>query len=244
MHISRRHALLILGILGLLGCDPRRLPDSRRQVWVVLLDLSGSAVADREHYVQELEGLIGELARSKPTAVIHVVGFSAFARPLTSGQAQWVVDRIPEVTEAIRRLPPDARTDLAAAFAVAHELLRKSQAERRILWVLSDGIHDPTNRWRTRPPFAVPLPRELPLTQLRDSKVSIHWDDVDEHQFLTWQQALDGAGIPAILHLRGFIEPVPARLRRLPGENEERGSGALVEVEAAGSPHPKALSGK
>jgi len=221
--MSRRHALkvLILGTLGLLGCDPRRLPDSRRQVWVVLLDLSGSAVEDREHYVQELEEFLAEMARWKPNVLIHVVGFSGFARPLTSGQAQWVAGQIPKVTEVIRRWPPDPRTDLAAALGVAHELLRQSPVERRVLWILSDGVHDPTNRWNTRPPFAVPLPKELPLSQLRDLEVRIHWDDLDEHQFAAWQQALEGAGIPAILHLRGFIETAAARLRRLPrGEDE------------------------
>lgn len=222
--MSRRHALkvLILGTLGLVGCDPRKLPDSRRQVWAVLLDLSGSAVKDREHYVQELEGLLGEMARLKPNVLIHVVGFSAFAQPLTSGQAQWVARQIPEVTEAIRRWPPDAHSEYAAALGVACELIRKSPAERRILWVLGDGVQDPTNRWRTRPPFAVPLPKELPLSELRDLEVRIHWDDLDEHQFSAWQQALDGAGIPAILHLRGFIETAAARLRRLPrGDGEE-----------------------
>lgn len=219
LRISRRDVvrLLTLGVAALAGCDSRLLADSRRVAWGVLLDLSGTAAPDRGHYVRELEGFISEMARMKPNVLTHVVGFSAFARPLVSGQAQLVAGRIAEVAQAIRRWPLDDRTDLAAAFSVAHEVLRKSPAEGRLLWVLSDGIHDPTNRWRTRPPFAVPLPKELPLGGLWELGVGIHWDDLDEYQFSSWQQALDRAGIPAILHLRGFLETASARLRRLPG---------------------------
>jgi hypothetical protein len=209
--------MITLGLPGLAGCDSRRLADSRRVAWGVLLDLSGTAAQDREHYVQEVQGFVTEMARLKPNVLLHVVGFSAFARPLVSGQAQLVAGRISEVAQAIRRWPLDDRTDLAAAFGMAHDLLRKSPAESRLLWVLSDGIHDPTNRWRTRPPFAVPLPKAFPLGQLRELEVGIHWDDLDEYQFSAWQQALDQAGIPATLHLRGFLETASARLRRLPG---------------------------
>lgn len=158
-----------------------------------------------------------ELARLKPNVLLHVVGFSAFARPLVSGQAQLVAGRISDVAQAIQRWPLDDRTDLGAALSVAHELLRKSPAESRLLWVLSDGIHDPTNRWRTRPAFAVPLPKGNALGQLGELGVGIHWDVLDEYQFASWQQALDRAGIPAILHLRGFLETATVRLRRLPG---------------------------
>ncbi len=217
--MSRREALrlLLLGSLGLVGCDPATLPlpDSHAQVWGVLIDLSGTAASDREHYVTELTGFIRELARVRRNVVVHVVGFSAYAKPLASGQAEAVATRIEELTPAIRRWPLDSRTDLTSAFTVMSELLRKSPAERKFLWVLSDGIHDPTNRWRTRPPHPVPVPAELPFRALKELGVRIHWDDIDEYQLVGWHQAFEQAGIPTLIHLRGFLETPAARLQQL-----------------------------
>jgi hypothetical protein len=70
--ISRRGALrlLALGTLGLAACNARRLPDSRRQTWTVLVDLSGTAVTDRQYYAKELDLFIQGIAEIKPGAVV------------------------------------------------------------------------------------------------------------------------------------------------------------------------------
>lgn len=222
--ITRRSlfSTLAAGALSLAGCDLRRLPDSRKQAWVALVDLSGTAVEDREEYVRALEEFVAEVARSKPSLVVHVAGFSGFARALMSGQAQHLLERAAQVTAAIRTWPRDARTSLDAAYGLAYDLLRTTAAERRVVWMLSDGVHDPTNRWRARPGFAVPLPAELPFERMRDKQFVVHWDALDEPQLRPWLGAFERAKLPAILHLRGYAETVHARMRRLPREEVER----------------------
>ncbi len=221
--VSRRALLggLAATALDLAACDVALRPDSRRHAWAVLVDLSGTAVSDRAYYVQELERFVGALAELKPNVLVHVVGFSAFPRPLTSGQAHLVLDQIGEVVEAVRRWPLDARTDLGAAFAMAHELLTKAAVDRRLVWMLSDGIHDPDSRWRGRPAAAVALPRTPSLATLAAEGGAVHWDALDEHQLAGWQRAFDEAGLPAVLHLRGFVEASRARLQRLPRRRDE-----------------------
>lgn len=221
--VSRRAALryLALGGLALGGCDLSRLPDSRKQSWAVLVDLSGTAASDRDFYIRELEQFIGEIARLKPGALVHLVGFSGFARPLASGQAQMLPAGLPQVLDGIRRWPLDPKTDFVAAFGVSYEVLRKHPTEQRLMWLLSDGIHDPNNRWRTRPTFAAPLPKDLPFRAMKEEGFAVHWDSLDEYQLTSWQRAFEEAGLPAILHLRGFLETPRARLQRLPRNIEE-----------------------
>jgi len=214
--LGRRRLLrgLAASVVSLAGCEVRGLRDSVRQAWGVLIDLSGTAAADRDYYTREVEDVLRELARSKPSMVVHVVGFSSFARPLAGGQAQLLGERVADVVQAVRQWPLDGRTDIAAAFAVAHDLLRKSEVERRALWILSDGIQDPENRWRTRPAHAVPLPRKIPLTEMVEQQYSVHWDALDEHQLGGWQRAFEEVRLPAVFHLRGYVEGARARLRR------------------------------
>lgn len=216
--ITRRSLLstLAAGALSLAGCDLRRLPDSRKQAWVAMVDLSGTAVEDREEYARALEEFVSEIARSKPSLVLHVAGFSGYARALMSGQAQHLLERLPQVTAAIRAWPRDARTSMDVAYGLACDLLRPTAAERRVVWMLSDGVHDPTNRWRTRPASAVALPAELPFERMRDEQFVVHWDALDEQQLRPWLGAFERAKLPAILHLRGHAETAQARMRRLP----------------------------
>jgi hypothetical protein len=221
--ITRRSLLSgLAGALSLLGCDSRRLPDSRKQAWAAMVDLSGTAAEDREEYVRALEEFIRETGRTKPSLVMHVAGFSGFARALVSGQAQQLLDRWSGVADEIRSWPRDARTSLDAAYQVAYDLLRKVGVERRVVWVLGDGIHDPTNRWRARPAFAVALPAELPFERMRDEGFVVHWDALDEHQLRPWLGAFERAKLPAVLHLRGYAETAHARLRRLPRDEIDR----------------------
>jgi hypothetical protein len=228
VEISRRRMVrwLAMGTVGLAGCDPRRLPDSRRQAWVVLVDLSGTAASDRAYYVRELEATIQELAELRGNVPLHIAGFSSFARPLAGGQAHLVRERLPEVVAAVQRWPRDPKTDIAAAFGMAHELLRTAAVERRLIWMLSDGVHDPTNRWPSRPAVGVPLPDGLPLAALHEQGTAVHWDALDEYQLAGWQRAFEAASLPAVLHLRGFMEAARTRLQRLPRETAaEAGRG-------------------
>lgn len=214
-HLTRRAFLLGAAAAASAACDPRRLADSRRQAWCVLVDLSGTAATDREYYVRELRTFVKTLGNAKPSVPLHVVGFSSFAKPIVSGQAQLVASGFAEAARAVLQWPRDPKTDLGAAFQVAHDLVRRLSVDRRTWWILSDGVHDPGNRWRARPEHAVVLPRDLPLKAMAEADTSVHWDAIDEYQLAGWQRALDSAEIPAVLHLRGYVEAPTARLQRI-----------------------------
>lgn len=222
--VSRRRVLAGLAACSLAaaGCDRRQRTDSRRQAWGVLIDLSGTAGPDRDYYVREVASMVRELTAHKANVPIHLVGFSAFAKPLASGQAQFIAERLEDVTEAIRRWPLDARTDFGPAFSVVHDLLRTTPVEQRVLWVLSDGIPDPTGRWRTRPQHPVAVPAGMPLDDMAKARYALHWDALDEYQLAGWQRAFEAASLPAVLHLRGYVEAPRARLRPVDPVGEQR----------------------
>jgi hypothetical protein len=56
---------------------------------------------------------------------------------------------------------------------------------------------------------------------MKEEGFAVHWDSLDEYQLTSWQRAFEEADLPAILHLRGFLETPRARLQRLPRNMEE-----------------------